>query len=89
MDEARAINKIEINLPQEKIDFINGVYQKELQYWKKIALASKNKNGKKRLTDLVPLRVFLVRKAAVQSGVENVREMLFYLKNQYLPHMEE
>ena len=65
MDEARAINKIEINLPQEKIDFINGVYQKELQYWKKIALASKNKNGKKRLTDLVPLRVFLVRKAAV------------------------
>ena len=47
MDEARAINKIEVNLPQEKIDFINDAHQKELQHWKNIGLASKNENEKK------------------------------------------
>ena len=41
------------------------------------------------MTDLAPLRVFLARKAAVKSSVENVHEMLFYLKNQYLPHNKE
>ena len=54
MDEARAVNKIEVNLPQEKIDFINDAHQKELQYWKNIALANKNENEKKQLIDLVP-----------------------------------
>ena len=53
MDEARAINKIEVNLSQEKIDFINDVHQKELQYWKKIALECK-KEKKRQLTDLPP-----------------------------------
>ena len=47
MDEARAINKIEVNLPQEEIDFINDANQKELQYQKNIALAGKNKNERK------------------------------------------
>ena len=36
MDEVRAMNKIEANLPQDKIDFINDAHQKELQHWKKI-----------------------------------------------------
>ena len=58
MDEARAANRIQVNLPQEKIDFINDAHQKELQYWKNIALESKNKNERKELTDLAPLRVF-------------------------------
>ena len=58
MDEARAVHKTEVNLPQEKIDFINDAYQKELQYWKNIALASKNENERKPLTNLAPLRVF-------------------------------
>ena len=58
MDEARAINKIEVNLRQEKIDFINDSHQKELQYWKSIALASKNEHETKQLTNLAPLRVF-------------------------------
>ena len=58
MDEARTVNKIEVNLPQEKIDFINDAHQKELQYWKNIALTSKNENEMKQLTDLAPLRVF-------------------------------
>ena len=55
MDEARAANRIEVNLPQEKRDFINNSYQKELQYWKNIVLASKNEVE---LTYLTPLRVF-------------------------------
>ena len=29
MDEARAVNKIEANLPQEKIDFINHAQAKK------------------------------------------------------------
>ena len=58
MDEARAANRIEVNLPQEKRDFRNNSYQKELQYWKNIVLASKNESEKKQLTDLTLLRVF-------------------------------
>ena len=54
MNEVRAVNKIEVNLPQEKIDFINDAHYKELQYWKNIALANKNENEKKQLIDLVP-----------------------------------
>ena len=58
MDEARAINEIEVNLPQEKIDFINDSHQKELHYWKSIALVNKNEHETKQWTDLAPLRVF-------------------------------
>ena len=29
MDEVRAMNKIEVNLSQEKIDFINDAYQRK------------------------------------------------------------
>ena len=38
MDNVRALSKIEAGLSQEKIDFINDIYQKELQHWKKVAL---------------------------------------------------
>ena len=58
MDDARTVNKIEVNLLQEKVDFINDAYQKELQDWKNFALVSKNENEKKQLTDLAALRVF-------------------------------
>ena len=52
MNEARAVNKMEVNLPQEKINFINDAHHKELQY----------ENERKQLTDIAPLRVFwLVR----------------------------
>ena len=33
-----AMNKIEVSLSQEKINFINDTYQMELQYWKEVAL---------------------------------------------------
>ena len=42
-----------------------------------------------KLTDLAPLRVFLARKAVVKNDVKNVNEIIFYLKNQYLPHNDE
>ena len=48
MDEVRAIKEIEVNLFQEKIEFINDAYQKELRYWKKAALESVlTENGRK------------------------------------------
>ena len=78
MDEVRAMKKIEVNLPQEKIDFINDAHQNDLQYWKKIALEIKNERKRKQLTDLVPLRVFLSRKAAVKNEVKNVNEIIFH-----------
>ena len=49
MDEVRGMNKIEANLPQDKIDFINDAHQKELQHWKMIVLESKNENDNKQL----------------------------------------
>ena len=64
-------------------------HQKELHYWKNIALANNNEYERKQLTDLAPLRVFLARKAVVKNDVKNVNEIIFYLKNQYLPHNEE
>lgn len=59
MDEVRGMNKIEGNLSQEKIEFINDSYQKESHYPKKTALENVlNENGMKQLTDLAPPRVF-------------------------------
>ena len=47
MDEAHVVNKINVNLLQEKIDFINHTYAKELEYWKKVALDDKGKDERK------------------------------------------
>ena len=58
MDEAKAINKLRLNLPKEKVDFINDTHQKELNYWKRTALEGKNEDEKKQLTDLTALEVF-------------------------------
>ena len=89
MDEVKAINKIEVNLPKEKVDFIKDTHQKELNYWKEIALENKNEDAKKQLTDLAPLRAFLARKDVVKNEVKNIDETIFYLKTQCLPHNEE
>ena len=32
------MNRTEVNLSQEKLNFINGTYLEESQYWKKVAL---------------------------------------------------
>ena len=76
MDEAKAINKIIVNLPKEKVDFINDTHQKELNYWEKIALEGKNKDEKKQVTDLAPLGAFLVRKDIVKNE-KNADNFLF------------
>ena len=89
MDEAKAISKIVANLPKEKVVFINDNQQKELNYWKKIALENKKEDEKKQLIDLATLRAFLARKDVVKNEVKNVDETIFYLKMQYLPHNEE
>ena len=41
------------------------------------------------LTHLAHSKVFLARKDAGKSRVENIYEMLFYLRNNYSPHTEE
>ena len=89
MEEARAVNSIETNLSQEKIDFINAAYAEEVHYWKRAALESKNEEERKQLLVLAPSKVFLARKDAGKSRVENIHKMLFYLKNNFSPHNEE
>ena len=61
MEEARAINKIEIetNLSKEKIEFINSVYTEEVDYWKRVVFGGTNGEERKQLTNLAPSRVFL------------------------------
>ena len=72
------MNKFEVKLSQEKIEFINDVYQKKIYYWKKAALESVlTKNERKQLTDLAPLRVVLARKAAIKN-VKSVYKIIFY-----------
>ena len=58
MEEAWTVNRIEINLSEEKIDFINATYAEEVDYWKRAALGSKNEEERKQLTNLAPSRVF-------------------------------
>ena len=63
------VNKIEANLPHKKN---NDAHAKEIDYWKRAALGSKNEDEKKWLTDLAPFKVVLARKDAARSGVENI-----------------
>ena len=89
LDEVRAMNEIEVNLFQEKIEFINDAYQKELHYWKKgVSGSVLIENGRKHLRALVPPRIFLARKAAIKN-VKNVHEIISNLKSQYLLHNEQ
>ena len=84
MDEAQAVNKIEVNLPKEKIDFNNHTQAKEVEYWKKVVLDNKNEDERRQLTDLDRL----ARKDVVKE-VKNVNEIICYLKNMYSPQSEE
>ena len=80
MKKKKEINRIEANLPQEKIDFINDVHAKEVDYWERIALEDRSEDEKRQLRDLARLEVSLARKDAGKSRVENIHEMLFYLR---------
>ena len=86
MDKAGARNKIEVEIHQEKVDFINDACGKELRYRKRAALESvSTENKTKELIDLAPSRVILVRKIRNEKMV-NIDKMIFYLKSQYLAH---
>ena len=85
MDEVRE-SRIEVEISQEKIDFINDAYEKELRYWKRAALESvSTENEARELIELAPRRVILVRKVKNQNVV-NIEEIIFYLKSWYLEH---
>ena len=91
MDEEVRESKIEVEVEvhQEKVDFINDAYEKGLQYWKRVDLESvSTKNEARELIELAPRKVILVRKAKNQNFV-NIEETAFYLKSQYLEHNSE
>ena len=74
--------KVEVELHQEKVDFINDAYEKKLQYWKRVALENVlTENKTRELIELAPKKVILVRKAKNQKLV-NTEEIIFYLKSQ-------
>ena len=59
MDKAPEGNKIAVNLPQEKIDFINEAHAKEIEYWKNVAFYNKNKEQRRRSPNVAPLKLSL------------------------------
>ena len=74
--------KVEVELHQEKVDFINDAYEKKLQYWKRVALENVlTENKTRELIELAPKKVILVLKAKNQKLV-NTEEIIFYLKSQ-------
>ena len=80
MEEARAVNMIETNLSQEKIDFINTAYAEEVNYWKRAALGSKNGEERKKLTNLAPSRVFWLIKMLERVTPKISTKCFFILK---------
>ena len=70
--------EVEVELHQEKVDFIKDDYGKGLQYWKRAALESvSTENETSELTELAPRKVILFRKANNQKLV-NIEEIIFY-----------
>ena len=58
MYKVREMDKIEVDLSQEKIDFINDAYQKELQHWKNVALESVSTENETRVNRFSTLKKF-------------------------------
>ena len=57
------LKKIELEVNQEKIDYINYAYNEEMKNQKKMALAQVlNETEEKELIDLAPSKVLLIRK---------------------------
>ena len=51
--------RIEVSLFQDKINLINGTYQKELDYWKEAALErALDQNDTNKLKNSAPLSIF-------------------------------
>ena len=58
MYKVREMDKTEVDLSQEKIDFINDAYQKELQHWKNMALESVSTENETRVNRFSTLKNF-------------------------------
>ena len=88
MDAVRTKN-IEIEVNQDKIDYINYAYSEDVTYWRKAALERvSTESEEKELIDLAPSRVSLNWKVKSVKTV-NIDEIIFYLKPKYLAHNEE
>ena len=89
MDEARE-SRIEVEIHQEKVDFINSAYEKELRYWKRAAFESVSAEAKvaKELIESTPRRGILVRKVK-NVKIVNIDEIFFYLKSHYSAHINQ
>ena len=88
MNEVRT-KKIEIEVNQGKIGYINYAYRKEITYWKKAALERvSTESEENELIDLAPSRVSLICKVK-STKTENNNEIIFYLKSKYSAHNEE
>ena len=79
MGEGRVVNRIEANLPQEKIDFIKAAYAEEADYWKRAVLGSKNEEERKQLTDLAPLKVFFWLLKMMEREALNIFMKFFFI----------
>ena len=70
--------KIEVSLSQDKINFINDIFQKELQYWKEATLKKAfDKDEADRLENLATPSFFLIRKPTKNSketDINGIRE---------------
>ena len=90
MDEVRESKiEVEVEVHQDKVDFINDAYEKGLEYWKRVALESvSTENEAREMTELAPRKVILVRKAKNQKVVK-IEEIIFHLKSHCLEHNPE
>ena len=80
MDEVRTRNRIGVEIHQEKVDFIDDAYEKELRYWKRATLESVlTKNKAKKLIALAPTRVIFVCKLKNEKII-NIDEIIFLSK---------
>ena len=72
--------RIEVSLSQDKIDLINNIYQKELEYWKEVENAL-DEDKINQLKDAAPSSFFLTCKAT--KNERGIDEIISYLKSQY------
>ena len=75
--------RIEVNLSQDKIDYITSVYQTQVSYWKEAALKNVSENGANEWKVLAPPDLFLTRKPRKDAREVNIEEIFYYLKSQY------
>ena len=80
--------EIEVDLHKEKVNFISNAYEKSLQYWKSAALMRVSENEASELIELAQRKVILASKAKNEK-FDNIEEIIFYLKSQYLRHNPE